>query len=327
MVVRRDALSKIKDLLRKLDVPKKMVQIEVLLFERRLNNQSNFGLNLLKLGKHNGVFYESLNSPNPRIGDRTKKLKFIAPGVLEFFFSGHKSKYFPSFDIAYNFLMAQDDIQLNAAPSIITVNQTPATISIVEEISINNGAAPINTSSGQIAFEQSFSRAQYGTTIVLTPTVHLPDEEVEMGQNKGFVTLQTNISFDTITPNSSDRPNVDKRHIENEVRVVDGQTVILGALRRKTKIDSEEKLPLLSEIPGIGKLFGTSKLIDNNTEMIFFITPKIVLDPKEELIQIRTEELKKRAGDIPEFLEKVVQARDKESKKFFHNTLRVIFGN
>ena len=328
MVVRRDVLTKIKDLLRKLDVPKKMVQIEVLLFERRLNNQNNFGLNLLKLGsKHNGVTYEALNSFRPKSLERGQKNRLVPPGIFEFFFSGHKSKYFPAFDIAYSFLMTQDDIQLNAAPSIITVNQTPATISIVEEISINNGAAPINTSSGQIAFEQSFSRAQYGITIILTPTIHLPDEEDQSGESKGFVTMQTNISFDTITPSSADRPMVDKRHIENEVRVVDGQTVILGGLRRKTSIDNEEKIPFLGELPGIGKLFGTTKLSDNNTEMIFFITPKIVLDPKDELDHIRTEELKKRAGDLPEFLERVVQAREKESKKFFTNSLKMIFGN
>ncbi len=52
-------------------------------------------------------------------------------------------------------MMTQDDIQLNAAPSVITVNQTAAQISIVEEISINNGAAPIDTNKG-IAFQNSY---------------------------------------------------------------------------------------------------------------------------------------------------------------------------
>jgi general secretion pathway protein D len=224
-------------------------------------------------------------------------------------------------------MMTQEDIHLNAAPSVITVNQTPASISIVEEISINNGAAPINTSSGQIAFENSFSRAQYGITIVITPTIHSPDREDKNGEGKGFVTLQTNITFDTTKPSMNDRPLVDKRHIENEVRVVDGQTVILGGLRRKSSVDAEEKLPFFGELPGIGKLFGTTKLTDNNTEMIFFITPKIILDPQEELIQLRTEELKKRPGDVPEFLQKVIEARNKEKRKFFENSLKLLFGN
>ena len=104
-------------------------------------------------------------------------------------------------------LMTQEDIQLNAAPSVITVNQTPATISIMEEISLNNGAAPIDTNKG-IAFEKSFTRAQYGINIILTPIIHLAEEFEEWNceERKGFVTLQTNITFDMTQPSADDRP-------------------------------------------------------------------------------------------------------------------------
>lgn len=321
MVVRRDVLFRIKDLLRYLDVPKKMVQIEVLLFEKKINNQSNYGLNLLKLGGHNGVRYDGPHVP-PSNGLKSP----VGRGVLEFLFSGKKSKYFPAYDFAYSFLMTQDDIQLNAAPSVITVNQTPATISILEELSLNNGAAPIDSNRGPI-FEKSFTRAQYGITIILTPIIHLPDNEDEDEDERGFVTLQTNISFDTTRPSHDDRPHVDRRHIENEVRVYDGQTVILGGLRRKSLRDSEQKVPFLGELPGIGKLFGSTELQDHNTEMFFFITPKIITDPKEQLLQIRCSELCKRPGDIPEFLQRVVEARECEKRRLFSNSIKVFFGD
>jgi general secretion pathway protein D len=315
MVVRRDALAKIKDLLRKLDVPKKMVQIEVMLFEKRIKNEDSYGMNLLKLGsKKNGIHFTSDLAPR-------------GPGVLEFLLHGHSSKHFPAYDLAMNFLMTQEDIQLNAAPSIITVNQTPATISIVEEISINNGAAPVDTNKG-IAFEKSFTRAQYGITMIMTPTVHVPDSEESGADDKGFVTLQTNITFDTPQHhNHDDRPLVHRRHIENEVRVLDGQTIILGGLRRKASMDNEEKIPFLGDIPGIGKLFGSMKLTNNNTEMFIFITPTLVLDPEEELLRIRNEEVMKRPGDIPEYLERVIEAQEKERKKYFQNSFKVLFGN
>lgn len=315
MVVRRDALVKIKDLLRKLDVPKKMVQIEVMLFEKRIKNENSYGMNLLKLGsKKNGIRYTSDLAPK-------------GPGVLEYILHGHKSKHFPAYDLAMSFLMAQEDIQLNAAPSVITVNQTPATISIVEEISINNGAAPVDTNKG-IAFEKSFSRAQFGITMILTPTIHVADSEEMSPDGKGFVTLQTNITFDTPQHNhNDDRPLVHRRHVENEVRVLDGQTIILGGLRRKSTIDNEEKVPFLGDIPGIGKLFGSMKLTDHNTEMYIFITPTLVLDPEEDLIRIRNEELMKRPGDIPEYLQRLVEARNKERKKYFRNSFKALFGN
>lgn len=313
MVVRRDALGRLKELLQRLDVPKKMVQIEVLLFEKKLTNQNSFGLNLLKLGSDkNNINYKGANAPSGK-------------GVFQFFFNKAKQKNFPAFDLTYSFLMTQEDVRLNAAPSIITVNQTPATISIVEEISINNGAAPVDTNKGT-TFEKAYSRAQYGITIILTPTVHPPDREGE-GDGKGFVTLDTNITFDTTTNKSDrdDRPNVDRRHIENQVRVVDGQTVILGGLRKKASQDELNAVPFLGEIPGIGKLFGTTSLTDMNTEMFFFITPRIVLDPKEELDQLRTEELQKRPGDMPEFLARVIEARRKERRRYFANTMKLFF--
>ncbi len=315
MVVRRDALVKIKDLLRKLDVPKKMVQIEVMLFEKRIKNENSYGMNMLKLGsKKNGVKFTSDLAPT-------------GPGVLQFLLHGHSSKHFPAYDLALNFLMTQEDIQLNAAPSVVTVNQTPSTISIVEEISINNGAAPVDTNKGT-TFEKSFTRAQYGITMIMTPTIHLPDTEDTLSDGKGSVTLQTNITFDTPQKHTQDdQPLVHRRHIENEVRVLDGQTIILGGLRRKATLDNEEKVPFLGDIPGIGKLFGSMRLSSNNTEMFIFITPTLVLDPEEQLIKIRNEEVMKRPGDIPEYLERVVEAQEKERKKYFRNSFKALFGN
>jgi general secretion pathway protein D len=321
MVVRKDALAKIKDLLRKLDIPKKMVQIEVLLFEKQLNHQTTEGLNLLKLGTHNGFDYSSVNLPGGHaIGGAERRL--LENGILEFFFTHAKSNHFPAYDITYNFMMQQEDIQLNAAPSVITVNQTPATISIVDEISINNGAAPVDTNKG-IAFEKSFSRTQYGITIVMTPTVHVPDLE-NNADDKGLITLQTNITFDTPRPNSDDRPLVNRRHIENEVRVVDGQTVIIGGLRKRATQDTEDKVPFLGDIPGLGKLFGSNKLIDQNTEMFFFITPTIIENPEEQFNNFRAEQLKKRPGDVPEFMDALVEARRKERKRFMRNSFRTL---
>lgn len=323
MVVRRDVLTRIKDLLRRLDVPKKMVQIEVLLFEKMLKNQANYGLNLLKLGNaQNGVRYDGPNPPGPNGLNAP-----VGKGVLAFLFSGDKSKHFPAFDLAYSFLMTQEDIQLNASPSVVTVNQTPATISILEEISLNNGAAPIDTNKG-IAFEKSFTRAQYGINIILTPIIHLAEEVEEWNceERKGFVTLQTNITFDVTKPNTDDRPRVDKRHIENEVRVYDGETVILGGLRRKAVRDNAQKVPFLGDLPGIGKLFGSSELTDDSTEIFFFITPKIITDPKEEMFNLRCRELRRRPGDIPEFLCRLEEARECEKNRLFSNSLRTYFG-
>lgn len=318
MVIRRDTLDKIKELLKKIDVPKKMVHIEVMLFEKMINNQNNFGLNLLKMGSlasntgSAGIQYES--QPGS-----------VLKGVLQFLLSKKKTKHFPAFDIAYNFLMSQEDVRINAAPSVTTVNQVATKVSIVEELSVNNGAAPIETSNGTIAFENSYTRNQYGINIVMTPTIHEadPDDEVK----KRYITLETHVNFDTINSDINDRPKVNRRSVENQVRVLDGETIILGGLRKKTAQDNTEKIPFLGEIPGIAKFFGTSRMKDELTEMIIFITPKIIGDTKAEVECLRQEELKKRPGDIPDFLERVLEARKNEKKRIFENSVKLLFGN
>ncbi|HSW73104.1 MAG TPA: hypothetical protein VLG44_06850, partial [Chlamydiales bacterium] len=177
---------------------------------------------------------------------------------------------------------------------------------------------------GGVQVEKSFTRASYGTTLVMTPTIHLPDVEEE-NESSGFITLVTNITFDTTETSQDDRPPVTRRHIENEVRVADGETIILGGLKRKSAENKQEKIPFLGDIPGIGKLFGTNAESESNTEMFIFITPHIIKNPVEHLRQIRTAELQKRPGDIPEFIARLEEAKTYEKKRMFEDSLDLIF--
>lgn len=314
MVVRREELPKIKSLLRKLDTPKRMVQLDVLLVEKKLKDQRQVGFNLLQFGTNaSGIKQNAITFDASR--DAVNK------GVLTYLFS-RPSGSWPAADLAFNFLLAQEDIRINANPSVLAINQTPATVSILEEISINNGAV-ILTSTGGVTTEQaSYTRAQYGITIVLTPTIHMPDEETK---GPGFVALQTNLEFDSPQITVNDRPPVTRRHLENEVRIADGETVILGGLRRKIQEDTRDKIPFLGDLPGIGKLFGSTRQTDMSTEMFIFITPHIIHDPVEDLRQIRQSEYQKRAGDIPEFLQILDQAKNNERKHMFDNSLKTLF--
>ncbi len=306
MVVEEGALSKIKELLKKLDVPKKMVQIEVLLFEKKISNQNKFGLNLLRIGDS----ASGKESKGSSFGEK-------AAGIMEFLISHSKSAAIPAFDLAYKFLLGQDDVQINASPSVLAVNQTPATIAIVEEISINTATEGEDKKSKTL-----YSRAQYGITLQITPTINVGEDN----EDEGYVTLDTDITFDTTSRQVSDRPDVTRRHIKNHVRIADGQTVILGGLRRKTSEDHKDSIPFLGEIPGLGKLFSMTDLNDSSTEMFLFITPKIIYDSSEDLEKIKREELCKRPGDIPDYILALMDARKREKKRIFEGGLTALFG-
>lgn len=322
MVIEVEFLPKIRELVKRLDQPAKMVQIEVLLFEKKIEDESNFGLNLLKIGaKASNTHQTSLLWNDP---------SHFAPhhGILSFFLSRMRGGGLPAFDLIYNFMLTQDNFQINACPSVTTVNQTCAKIALVEEISISNGVVQFDCYNNG-ALRESFTRAQYGITIEITPTIHIPDEcDLDPCEDPTrYVTLDTNITFDSPKPSlHASRPDVLRRNIINQVRVPDGQTVIIGGLRKKTTHDCAEKIPFLGEIPGIGKLFSVTKLADKQTEMFIFITPKIISDPVYDFNRIRCEELCKRPGDTPAFLSCVLQARELERERTFAGGMRLLFG-
>lgn len=329
MVVEADVLPKLKELIRKLDVPKKMVQIETLLFEKILNRENSFGLNLLKLGENfklgsnrSGLIFNHVFPGN-------KDDRGYSPGgtgVFEFFFSRKKSDCgIPGFDLAYRFLLNQDDVQINSSPSLLTINQTPATIAINEDLSINTGVFEVETAKG-VTLKDAFTRAQYGITISIKPTIHISQHD-EDDVDYDYVSLETDITFDTIQPGGDpNRPNVTRRHITNQVQVPDGNTVILGGLRRKVSNDSRESLPFIGELPGLGKLFSINTLRDSNTEMFIFITPHIIKDAKEELNCLRQQLLCLRPGDVPYFLECVEEAHQYEKSRLMEGSMMWLFG-
>ncbi|MBN2479108.1 MAG: type II secretion system protein GspD [Parachlamydiales bacterium] len=317
MVVKKEEIEKIKSLLKKLDVPKQMVRIDVLLVERKIRDKRQTGINLLKIGSSDGETKKEKGIGISFDGGHNSERK----GLLDFLFYRASPKL-PSFDLAMSFLMAQDDMKISDCPSVLAVNQTAAKIKVVDQISINNGAVPIDTQSGP-KYENSYQRAEFGTIIEMTPTIH-PAED---NDSKGSVTIHTDITFDTqkTTSGDNDRPPVTKRHIENEIRVIDGETIILGGLRRKTKEEESEKIPFLGEIPGIGKLFGSTKSSDITSEMFIFITPHIIKNSSQEYDENNNLLLQRRVGDIDEFLEKLEISKKDHKKKMFENSLKLFF--
>ena len=314
MVVEADLLPKMKDLIKRLDVPKKMVQIEVMLFELTVNKTNDIGLNLLDVG----AAAKNINA--------TSLLFRGLTGITDFIIDRTSSRGVPAFDATYRFLISRDDIQIHATPSVLTVNQTDAIIEIEEEISVNTGTFVI-PEGGTNQEKNSFLRARYGIKIDVTPTVHMSEKGSPTDDGINYVTLDSDIKFETVIPDpANNRPNVIRRFISNEARIADGQTVIIGGLRRKNHEDFNRAIPFLGEIPGFGKLFGSTRLHEQTTEMFIFMTPKIIVDPADELECLKMEEMARRPGDIPCFLCALVEARERERNMAFQETMTLLFG-
>ena len=327
MVVDPLLLPRLQALLRRIDVPKKMVQLDVLLVEYRSINTNQFGLNLLSIG---GACTSNVRRNCVRFSDTgqlvdpaSRGIPALAEGVLQFMITRPPDGDMPGYDWIYRFNMSQDDFTVNSNPTVVTVNQEPANIVVNEEISIRTGEVISDTSQTTNLLQ----RKQFGTTITIVPTIHTKGDDPSDLWNAGpdYVTLDNDIVFDDIL-SAGETPNVLRRQVKNVARVADGQTVILGGLKRKGIDDSQNKVPCLGEIPGVGKLFSQTSLEDRTTDMFIFITPRIIYDPCEEQEKVMREHFARRPGDIPYFLCELDRARRCERERCFKQTMQILCG-
>ena len=68
------------------------------------------------------------------------------------------------------------------------------------------------------------------------------------------------------------------KHVKTNVLVENGGTVVLGGIFTQEEQDSVTKVPLFGDLPVVGNLFKTTSRASNKTELLIFITPKIITD-------------------------------------------------
>src|SRR6202453_1793689 len=149
-----------------------------------------------------------------------------------------------------------------ASPRVITANQKQATIMQGVEI-------PYQESASSGATTTQFKNAVL--SLKVTPLI-TPDNRV---------ILDLDVSDDTVgqqvtSATGGSVPSIDTRQIQTQVLVGDGQTVVLGGILETTKSYAANKVPWLGDIPILGNLFKSTTNIKNNTELLIFITPKIL---------------------------------------------------
>jgi type IV pilus assembly protein PilQ len=149
-----------------------------------------------------------------------------------------------------------------SSPRIITANQKQATIMQGVEI-------PYQESASSGATTTQFKNAVL--SLKVTPLI-TPDNRV---------ILDLDISDDSVgsqvtSATGGSVPSIDTRSIITQVLVNDGQTVVLGGILDTTKSKSANKVPWLGDIPVLGNLFKSTTNINNKTELLIFITPKIL---------------------------------------------------
>jgi type IV pilus assembly protein PilQ len=151
-----------------------------------------------------------------------------------------------------------------SSPRVITQNQKKA--------EIKAGTA--------IPYQQQAGGGGGGTTIefkeavlslVVTPLI-TPDSNIILE----LEVTKDSVGKVLVTSAGVNVPSIDKRSLTATVMVGDGQTVVLGGILETEQRDSSKKVPMLGDIPVIGHLFKTTSKTNNKSELLIFVTPKIL---------------------------------------------------
>ena len=264
-------MEHIHQALSKLDTKAPQVMIEVLIVNVKLTDELKMGVDWTKLGDSKNFFSQALNatgSANPY-----GKVTFSStPGNW-------------SIQGLIDFVETNKDVRILANPKVLVLNNHTATIDSVEEIPYKELS---ETSAGGSIGTVSFKEA--GIKLQVTPQI----------TNDGYIIMhvkpEQSAQTGTFTIENSETPIIETRRTDTTLRVKDGQTIIIGGLRKSEPSIVESKVPLLGDLPLIGMLFRKVDADIVESELGVFITPHIYTDGKlsaEELELIRKGEEKR----------------------------------
>ncbi len=179
-------------------------------------------------------------------------------------------------NFGFGYISAQDlralDIQLSAMessgngrivsnPRIITMDNQQAKIKQGKSI-------PYRTSSPDTGAVTAFVDADI--ELVVTPHI-TPDDTIVMEVK----TKKNEADFSQVGEDGA--PSIDTKEAETQVLIKNGDTLVLGGVFKTNKSKSVSEVPLLGKIPILGWLFKKEKVIEDTTELLIFITPRIIV--------------------------------------------------
>jgi len=166
-----------------------------------------------------------------------------------------------------------------AQPQILTVDNREATIEIVRNMALAKKTT-YREGSNESTVEPIFG--QVGVSLKVTP--HINNENVVTMEIEPMVSSAQRSNY---FPDDA----VDTKHRTAHTTVMagDGQTIVIGGLLRKDIIDTDFKVPILGDIPLLGQLFRKSISTEADTEIVLFLTPRILTGEALERYSERTE--------------------------------------
>lgn len=260
-------IKSLEPLIEELDKEKYQVYVEARIIEINKQNSEDlgvkYGFNGTKLLSSGGLlsFSSNFGSKNPIQGVIGNSLSFgyAIDGL--------------ALSASLDFLQLKGASHSISNPSLLCVNNKESSIYVGKAISLKNGSL----SSSDSGITNSYTRKDVGITLNITPRVSASDK----------VTLDVSIVLENVVDdgsnNATGQPVTTKQEVKTETILRHGENIIIGGLVKNYSLDSQSKIPLLGDIPLIGKYLFSSTSSTNQQENLVIILTPYILDNSEKL--------------------------------------------
>lgn len=170
-----------------------------------------------------------------------------------------------------NFLQTNGDANVLSTPNLMTLDNEEAKIIIGKNVPFVTGSYASTTGTAGVSPFTTVERKDVGLMLRVRPQIN------ENGTVKMSVYQEVS-NIDPATSGDTNGPSTNKRSIESNVLVEDGSIIVLGGLLQDDYSQSEDKVPLLGDIPGVGNLFRSERRTRNKTNLMVFLRPVVVRD-------------------------------------------------
>ncbi|MDD2605130.1 MAG: type II secretion system secretin GspD [Desulfobacteraceae bacterium] len=272
IIAAKEDYDVIEEIIAKLDIPRSMVYIECLIMEVNVNKDFTLGVKWSAFGKTDidgkaGAFGGAFGAPDP-----VSFTKLDAAGAFGIFGEAITvgGQTFPSLGAIIDAYKHDKDVHILSTPQILTTDNQEAKIYIGKNVPFQTRQETTATTSIDYS---SYEYKDVGTTLEITPRIN-QERLVRLDISQEVTKLESNVNLDY-------RPTTLKRTIDTSVIVQDGQTVVIGGLIDESTSLTENKVPVLGDIPLLGWLFKTRGRGNEKTNLFVFITPRVIRNPGE----------------------------------------------
>ncbi|CAB5662586.1 Pullulanase secretion envelope pulD [Delftia tsuruhatensis] len=170
-----------------------------------------------------------------------------------------------------NFLQNSGDANILSTPNLMTLDNEEARIIVGQNVPMVTGSYASNSTGGTVNPFTTVERKDVGLMLRVRPQIN------ENGTVK-LAVFQEVSSVDESTRKDTNGLTTNKRSIESNVLVEDGNIVVLGGLIDDNYSQAEDRVPLLGDIPVVGNLFRNTNRKRNKTNLMVFLRPVVMRD-------------------------------------------------